>query len=125
MMIIGKIDAVNPSDLEWTEVLIEEIGRPFYIKPLLEEPETGMTMMLLRYPAGLINPHHTHRCGHGMYVLEGKLVTHSGEYGKGMFVWFPEGEPMQHGASADEDVLVLFTTNKPFNINYLVSSQKV
>ena len=75
-----------------------------------------MSVTLLRYPAGLINPHHTHPCGHGMYVLEGKLVTHRGVFGPGTFVWFPEGDAMQHGASAEGDMTALFITNKPFSV---------
>lgn len=119
-MINGNIVVVNPSHIEWSEILLERIGRPFHEKTLLDEPETGMSVSLLRYPAGLTNPHHTHSCGHGMYVLEGKLVTHRGEFGPGMFVWFPEGEPMQHGASPDGDMTALFITNKPFDIEYVI-----
>ena len=32
-----------------------------------------MEVRLVRYPAGAINPSHTHPCAHGMYVLEGTL----------------------------------------------------
>jgi quercetin dioxygenase-like cupin family protein len=118
-MITGKIEVVHPADLEWSESPVEAAGRSFFIKPLLDEPETGMSIVMLRYPAGFTNPHHVHPCGHGMYVLEGKLVTHRGEFGPGTFVWFPEGEPMQHGASADEDMVAIFITNKPFGIAYM------
>jgi hypothetical protein len=34
-------------------------------------------------------------------------------------VWFPEGEVMEHGASAEQDVVVLFITNKPFEMRYV------
>ncbi len=54
-----------------------------------------------------------------MYVLEGTLVTHAGSFGPGHFVWFPQGEEMEHGATAETDVVVLFITNKPFEIHYL------
>jgi quercetin dioxygenase-like cupin family protein len=53
-----------------------------------------------------------------MYVLEGTLQTGSGMYGPGSFVWFPEGIEMEHGATAEADVTVLFITNKPFDIHY-------
>lgn len=82
------------------------------------DEETGMEIRLVRYPAGVINPQHTHPCAHGMYVLEGTLVTHAGRFGEGSFVWFPEGEAMEHGAAAEQDVVVLFITNKPFEIHY-------
>jgi len=78
-----------------------------------------MEVRLVRYPAGFLNPRHTHPCGHGMFVLEGTLATHRGTFGAGSFVWFPEGEPMEHGATADRDVVVLFITNKAFRIDYL------
>ena len=54
-----------------------------------------------------------------MFVLEGQLVTHKGTFGPGSFVWFPEGEVMEHGASAEGDVTVVFITNKPFRIDYV------
>ena len=54
-----------------------------------------------------------------VYVLEGTLVTHKGSFGPGTFVWFPEGEAMEHGASADGDVTVVFITNKSFRIDYV------
>jgi hypothetical protein len=46
------------------------------------------------------------------------LKTHAGEFGPGSFVWFPERTAMEHGAPADNDVTILFITNKPFDIRY-------
>jgi hypothetical protein len=54
-----------------------------------------------------------------LYVLEGALVTHRGRFGPGTFVWFPEGEVMEHGATNESDVTVLFITNKRFRIDYV------
>jgi quercetin dioxygenase-like cupin family protein len=88
------------------------------VKHLLDDPDTGMTVRLLTYPAGVTNPWHTHHCAHGMYVLDGALRTNAGEHGPGSFVWFPEGILMQHGATPERDVTVLFITNKPFEITY-------
>jgi len=76
---------------------------------------------LVRYPRGVINPSHVHPCAHAIFVLEGTLVTHRGSYGPGTFVWFPEGEVMEHGAGAVGDVTVLLVSNKPFSINYVGS----
>jgi len=76
-----------------------------------------MEIRLVRYPKGVINVGHTHPCAHGMQVLDGNLVTHKGVYGSGTFVWFPEGEVMELGASTETDVTVQFITNKPFRID--------
>ena len=104
--------------LPWEERFNEKIGRALYRKNLIEDPDTGMEIRLVRYPAGVINPLHTHPCAHGMYVLEGTLSTNAGTFGPGSFVWFPEGAVMEHGATAEADVVVLFITNKRFEIHY-------
>ena len=114
----SRLTAVDANALPWEERFNERIGRSLFRKNLFTDPETGMEIRLVRYPAGIINPLHTHPCAHGMYVLEGTLVTHAGSYGPGSFVWFPEGEAMEHGASAAADVVVVFITNKPFRIDY-------
>jgi quercetin dioxygenase-like cupin family protein len=104
--------------MPWEARFNERLGQALFRKTLLEDAETGMEIRLVRYPAGVMNVWHTHPCAHGMYVLEGTLVTHLGAHGPGSFVWFPEGMRMQHGATAEEDVTVLFVTNKPFEIHY-------
>jgi len=113
-----KLTAIDSNALPWEERPNDKIGRSLFRKNLVVDEETGMEVRLVRYPAGAVNPLHTHTCAHGMYVLEGTLVTHDGEYGPGHFVWFPEGSVMEHGATADHDVTVLFITNKPFEIHY-------
>ena len=120
----SHMTVVDASSLPWEERFNERIGRSLFRKNLFTDPETGMEIRLVRYPAGIINPLHTHPCAHGMYVLEGTLVTHAGSYGPGSFVWFPAGEAMEHGASTAADVVVVFITNKPFRIDYLDEAEK-
>ncbi|MCP5115757.1 MAG: DUF4437 domain-containing protein [bacterium] len=111
--------AVDGNAKPWTEIFNEPTQKVLYRKDLHVDPDTGMEVRMVRYPAGFVNPLHIHHCAHGMYVLEGKLVTREGQFGPGCFVWFPEGNVMEHGATAEEDVTVLFITNKPFDIHYL------
>jgi len=111
--------AIDTNQQPWEERFNEKLGCALFRKMLYVDPQTGADIRIVRYPAGIINPAHTHPCGHGMYVLEGTLVTHKGSYGPGFFVWFPEGETMEHGASSDGDVTVLFITNKSFRIDYV------
>jgi len=113
-----KLTAIDTNALPWEPRFNKQTGVTLHRKELFQDPDTGMQVRIVRYPAGFINPWHTHHCAHGMYVLEGTLVTHDGSYGPGSFVWFPEGPEMQHGATAEEDVTVLFITNKPFDIHY-------
>jgi len=118
------LKAMDTRGMPWQERFNEQVGRPLYRKDLIADPETGMEVRLVRYPAGFINPRHTHPHAHGLYVLEGTLVTHAGQYGPGHFLWFPEGMVMEHGATAEEDVTVLFITNKPFAIDYQIEKGK-
>ncbi len=111
--------AIDTSAMPWEERYMEALGKSNFRKLLLQDPDTGMEIRLVRYPAGFVTTWHTHHCAHGMYVLEGTLVTHAGRFGPGGFVWFPEGMRMEHGASADSDVVVIFITNKKFDIHFL------
>ena len=113
-----KLTAIDTNALPWEDRFNEQTGVTLHRKEIFQDPDTGMQVRIVRYPAGFVNPWHTHHCAHGMYVLEGTLVTHDGSYGPGSFVWFPEGSEMQHGATAEEPVTVLFITNKPFDIHY-------
>jgi len=110
---------INTSEQPWEARFNEKLGRDLFRKDLYIDPTTGAEIRLVRYPAGVVNVKHTHPCGHGMYVLQGRLATHKGTFGPGTFVWFPEGEIMEHGASAEGDVTVLFITNKRFRIDYV------
>jgi len=93
-------------------------GNITYEQYLLEDPDTKMIIKQLVYPKGTITKWHTHDCAHGIYVLDGVLHTNLGDFDKGSFVWFEEGSKAFHGGK-DEDVEVLFITNKEFNIKYL------
>lgn len=115
----GEYYAVDTAKMPWEPRFNEKLGRDLFRKMLYTDPATGAEIRLVKYPAGVINPQHTHPCGHGMFVLEGTLVTHKGSYGPGCFVWFPEGDVMEHGASAAGDVVVMFITNKSFRIDYV------
>ena len=111
--------AIDTTSMPWEERYMAAAGKSNFRKLLLQDPDTGMEIRLVRYPAGFTTPWHTHPCAHGMYVLEGTLVTHKGSYGPGAFVWFPEGMLMEHGATANTDVVALFITNKKFEIHFV------
>ena len=116
---MSEIPRATESEQPWEPVFNERLGRTMFRKELFSDPDTGMMVRLVRYPSGFVTPSHTHPCGHGMYILEGTLVTQKGSFGPGQFVWFPEGEIMEHGASTEGDVIAVFITNKPFRLDYV------
>ena len=116
--------ALDSHALPWETRTDPHLPAPIYRKVLHTDPETGVFFQLVRYPRGVMNPSHTHPCAHAIYVLEGTLVTHRGSYGPGAFVWFPEGEVMEHGAGTGSDAIVLLVSNKSFAIHYAGSPPK-
>jgi quercetin dioxygenase-like cupin family protein len=115
--------SIDANALPWEERWNEHLGKMLYRKNLMEDPESGAEIRLVKYPAGVINSRHVHTCAHGMYVLEGTLVTQDGRFGPGNFVWFPAGMEMEHGATAESDVVVVFITNRKFDITYLPAAK--
>lgn len=111
--------AVDANDLPWEEVFVRQIGAKLQEKYLLKDADRGVEVWIVKYPAGVVATDHRHPCAHGIFVLEGTLVTHLGTHPKGSFVWFPEGVVQSHGASLEGDATLLFMTNKPFGIEFL------
>ncbi len=114
----ASADAIDTNAIPWTYVAIPELDHQLPLKPLFEDPQSGMSVIKIRYQAGFTNTWHTHTTGHGMYVLDGYLRTHKGTFGPGEFVWFPEGERMFHGATEHNDTEFIFITNKAMDIHY-------
>jgi hypothetical protein len=113
-----KLQVFDSRAMPWEGRFIPQLGKSLFAKRFLEDPETGVTVRLVKYPAGFTNTWHTRPYAHGMNVLEDRLVTHDGAFGPSTFVWFPEGMKMRHGAARTEDVMVLFLTGKAFEIHY-------
>ena len=114
----SEVFSIDTNTQPWERRELAEIDASFLIKPLVADSETGMRVLKVRYQAGFTNISHWHNCAHGMYVLDGVLVTSAGSFGPGSFVWFPEGTTMFHGAQSDNDVTFLFITNKQFDIHF-------
>jgi len=117
---VVTLTSKDTGKMDWDILDIPQINAKLPVKMLQSDPETGMTAILVKYEKGFMNTWHTHPTAHAMYVIEGTLVTHQGEFGPGSWVWFPEGGWMQHGATATSDVVVLFVTPKKFDIKYPV-----
>jgi quercetin dioxygenase-like cupin family protein len=111
--------------VDWARNQQHQDAVTYFMKPLFTDARSGNRVLLIRYPAGQINPSHIHRTtGHGMYVLKGSLVTHRGTFEPSTFVWFPPGEVMWHGASPDEDLILLFIVGPDLTTQYVESSSK-
>lgn len=110
--------AIDTNRMKWEQLSVPELGAVLPVKHCVRDAETGVQVSKIVYQAGFTNVEHWHNCSHGIYVLDGVLRTHAGEYGPGCFVWFPEGTLQWHGATEDSDVTFLFITNKALDIHY-------
>ena len=110
--------AVDTKATPWEASFNPKLGVALGRLMLRKDPKTSAEIRMIRYPKGIVNPAHTHPCGHGIFVLEGKLKTHKGTFGPGTWVWFPQGEVMEHGATDEGDVTGIFITDGAFEIYY-------
>lgn len=110
---------IDTQNMKWQEHYSKTAGKMMYKNLLVQDSETGMKVEKICYPKGFITKWHYHNCAHGIYVLEGILKTQQGCFRPGTFVWFPEKSLAEHGATAETDVVVLFITNKAFDIHYV------
>jgi len=109
---------IDTKAVEWDKSFNPRLGVDLGRLMLRKDPDNGAEIRMIRYPKGIVNPKHTHPCGHGIFVLEGKLRTHKGTYGPGTWVWFPEGETMEHRATDETDMTGIFITDRAFEIFY-------
>jgi len=110
--------AIDTTAIEWEKDWSDGNQKHLFNKRLIDDEETGVKIKQMIYPKMFNTRWHTHPCSHGIYVLRGKLKTDKGIYGPGSFIWFPEGVLAEHGSTDDEDVEVLFITNKAFDIYF-------
>lgn len=75
------------------------------MKTLMEDKQTGMLTVLMRWAPGARLPMHEHVRIEQTYVLQGSFADHQGVCTAGNYVWRPAGS--RHEAWTDEGALVL------------------
>jgi len=76
----GQVHSWDTNTMPWEIRHIDELDGDLAAKPLITDPDTGMSVMKMKYFAGFTNEWHTHNCAHGIYVLDGILKTHAGSF---------------------------------------------
>lgn len=98
---------VRSADLQWAPA--EEVfGLPGgqEVKVLNRDPETGRIDCLIRFPAGYVEPRHTHRGHHITYVVEGSQRIGDVTLTAGDYLFGPSEKP--HGPFHYPDGCLLF-----------------
>ena len=115
---VEQYTVIDTKAVEWDKSFNPKLGVDLELLILRKDPNNRAEIRMIRYPKAIANPEHTHPCGHGIFALEGNLRTHKGTYGPGAWVWFPEGETMEQGATDEADMIGILIIEKTFEIFY-------
>ncbi|WP_051390049.1 hypothetical protein [Bradyrhizobium sp. Ec3.3] len=74
--------ALDTNKIAWDILDVPEINGKLPLKTCKVDEKTGVAIWKIKYPAGYTTISHWHSCLHGIYVLDGVLRTHAGEYGR-------------------------------------------
>lgn len=92
---------VDVAGVPWTATRFPGVE----MKTLMEDKQTGMLTVLMRWAPGARLPMHEHVRIEQTFVLEGSFADHQGVCKAGDFVWRPAGS--RHEAWSDEGALML------------------
>ena len=93
--------------------------RPFGLRLLHEDSDSGEEHYLIRYPPGLRGKVHRHRAAHTIVVLKGRLEANGQAIGPAAYAYFPPGEPMRHQVAGDGPCLFVILFHGPFDVQIL------
>ena len=96
-------------ELEWQDdVDILTLGHGVQVKILYQDHETQHTDMLVKFPAGYVEPVHTHEASHSIMVLEGVQIANGEPMHAGDYVWASGPEP--HGPFEYPEGCIVFVS---------------
>lgn len=96
-------------DLEWVDdVDILTLGHGVQVKILYQDLETEHTDMLVKFPAGYVEPVHTHEASHSIMVLEGLQIANGEPMRPGDYIW--ASGPEEHGPFEYPEGCIVFVS---------------
>ena len=79
---------VHKDDVEWQDDHdFLALGEGVQVKVFDEDREAGRIDMLVKFPAGYVEPEHTHDSSHSICVLEGLQIVGGEHMRPGDYVW--------------------------------------
>jgi anti-sigma factor ChrR (cupin superfamily) len=78
------------------------------VKVFHSDPQLGLADMLIKFPAGYVEPEHTHASSHSIVVLEGVQIVKGVHLHPGDYVWASGPEP--HGPYEYPEGCVVFAS---------------
>jgi hypothetical protein len=82
------------------------LGNGLFAKRFLKDPETGVNVRLVKYPAGFTNSWHTHPCAMACSCRMSPLSPIKATSNAAILLSFLKRMTMEHAATLQEDVTV-------------------
>jgi quercetin dioxygenase-like cupin family protein len=96
-------------DRDWQDdVDVLSLGSGVQVKVFYEDPDSGHTDMLIKFPPGYTEPEHNHDSSHSVIVLEGLQIANGEPMRPGDYVWASGDEP--HGPFEYPEGCVVFAS---------------
>jgi anti-sigma factor ChrR (cupin superfamily) len=107
-----KFIAMYTDPLPWVQAdEINELPPGQEVKILRKYDEDDHALdMLVRYPAGYVEPRHTHAGEHMTLIVEGTMILDGKEYGPGDYIYGPRDVP--HGPFEYPEGVVLYASQR-------------
>lgn len=99
----------HPDHLEWQDdVDVLTLGKGVQVKVLFQDQANQHVDMLIRFPAGYVEPRHNHDSSHSVLVLEGIQIAEGEPLGPGDYLYADGSRP--HGPFEYPEGCVVFAS---------------
>ncbi len=99
----------DPNNVEWVDGTAESGLPPGVRTKLLSSDEAaGVRNVLASFPAGCVEPRHTHGVAHATFLLEGRWIVEGKEIGPGGYMFGPGNLP--HGPFESPEGSLVFAS---------------
>lgn len=96
-------------EVDWQDdVDVLTLGNGVQVKIYYEDPDSGHTDMLIKFPPGYTEPEHNHDSSHSVIVLEGLQIANGEPMRPGDYVWASGDQP--HGPFEYPEGCVVFAS---------------
>jgi anti-sigma factor ChrR (cupin superfamily) len=101
--------AIHAEDIDWQDDAdVLTLGEGVQVKVLRQDADRGQLDVLVKFPAGYVEPEHVHDSEHSIVVLEGVQIVDGVELGTGDFCY--GGRETLHGPFSYPEGCVVFAS---------------
>ncbi len=111
-----KMILVDTKEVEWQPVEIPNLPSGALMKLLDLNEETGSLTALVKFPAGFVEPRHSHTVGHAVYVIENELGSGNSAYTEGTY-WYAPANDIHGPVEQKNDCTFLLISDGPLDFN--------